>query len=140
MAPEPVWTLRRREMSLYSCRDVKPGAPTPWYYYTDCTSPAPLCSVGCWIEMPLQNEGLHMSNMQLVHKTESLRSRYSIRETKSSHFMIPKGSLPCSQTLSTPSFTVLDKYGPHHCTHSFFIHFSFTLSCTTKFACFLQVF
>jgi len=97
IGPRASVELRRREMSIYSCRDVKPGSPTPWYYYTDCTSPAPLCIVGFWREMPLQDEGLHLSNMQLVHKTESLRSPYSIRERKSSHFMIAKGSLPCSQ-------------------------------------------
>ena len=113
---------------------MKPGSATPWYYYTDCTSPAPLCSVGWWREMPLQAEVSHLSNMRLVHKAESLRSRYSIRETKSSHFMIPKGSVPCSQTPSTPCFTVLDKFGPHHCTQFFFIHFNFTLSSTIRYS------
>jgi len=38
MAPEPVWTFGRREMSLYSCRDVNPGSTTPWYHYTNFTS------------------------------------------------------------------------------------------------------
>ena len=58
---------RNDSLSLPGC---EPQSPTPGCnYYTDCTIPAPLCSVGYWQEMLLQDEGLCLSNMQLVHKS-----------------------------------------------------------------------